>query len=167
MSEAVIIQPAGYDHPDAVELTRRVQQFYLQLYGGTDESPMTPEEFTPPQGQFLLGYLDHQAVAMGGWRFLPAGTTEFPRSAELKRMYVQPEVRGRGLGLEMLRALEHSAAVAGADWVVLQTGQPQVEALGLYRSAGYHEVRPFGFFACQPSVLHLGRRLETSDGSRT
>jgi len=60
----------------------------------------------------------------------------------------------------MLRALEASALDAGADWVLLQTGQPQVAAVRLYRRAGYAEVPPFGYFARMPLAMHLGRRLD-------
>lgn len=157
--EQLAIVPARYDHPDAVELTARVQGFYRSVYGGTDDSPMTPEEFLPPHGLFLLGYLGGVAVAMGGWRFLSHGWAEAQRPVELKRMFVRPDLQGRGFGLQVLRALEGSAADAGADWVLLQTGEPQVRAVRMYRAAGYDQVAPFGFYACMPEVLHLGRPL--------
>lgn len=108
---------------------------------------------------FLLGRLGVQAVAMGGWRFLPGGPTGAQRPVELKRMFVRPELQGHGYERQILRELENSAALAGADWVLLSTGDPQVEAVGLYRRMGYREVTPFGFFACMPQAIHLGRPL--------
>jgi GNAT superfamily N-acetyltransferase len=157
--EPLTIQPCSYDDPDAVELTCQVQDLYRQLYGGTDDTPMTAEEFTPPSGTFLLGYRGEEAVAMGGWRFLPGRPSGAQRPVEIKRMFVRPELRGHGYGRQMLLALETSAAAAGADWVLLSTGEPQVEAVGLYRRSGYREVPPFGFFACTPAAIHLGRPL--------
>lgn len=160
MPEQLTIQPCSYNHCDAVELTRQVQDLYRELYGGSDDSPMTADEFVPPQGAFLLGYLGERAVAMGGWRFLPMGPPGAIRPVELKRMFVRSGLRGRGYGLQMLRTLEASAGSAGADWVLLQTGHPQVAAVHLYRRAGYREVPPFGYFACMPLAMHLGRRLD-------
>lgn len=157
--EQLIVRPCSVDHPDAVELTRQVQEFYRQVYGGTDDSPMTVQEFEPPQGAFLMGYLDEQPAAMGGWRFLPSGTAGAARPAELKRMFVRTGLRGRGYGQLLLGALEGSAAAAGADWMLLTTGQPQLEALRLYDRVGYRDVAPFGHFAGMPQALHLGRRL--------
>lgn len=160
MTVELIIRPSCYDDPDAVALTRLVQDFYRQIYGGQDDSPLAAEEFAPPSGLFLLGHLDGVAVAMGGWRFLnELAPVPAARPVEIKRMFVRPEARGRGLGLTLLRALEDSAAVAGADWALLETGRPQVAALGLYRAAGYTEVPSFGYYACAPLSLHLGRRL--------
>jgi putative acetyltransferase len=72
---------------------------------------------------------------------------------------VRPEARGLGLALQLLRLLEDSAVEAGAEWALLQTGRPQLAALGLYRKAGYTPVTPFGFFAGMADAVHLGRRL--------
>lgn len=149
-----------YDHPDSVQLTGEVQDYYRTLYGGPDSTPMAAAEFAPPQGQFLVGYLGDVPAAMGGWRFITAaGLEHASRPAEVKRMFVRPDVRGRGFGLTILRALEHGAAAAGADWMVLETGSPQTDALALYRRAGYGEVASFGHFACAPRANHLGRAL--------
>jgi GNAT superfamily N-acetyltransferase len=159
----LILQAASYDDPAVALLTRLVQEFYVQIYGGPDSSPMLPGEFAPPQGAFLLGYVDGEPTAMGGWRFVPGvGPAAALRPVELKRMFVRSESRGRGFGRQTLRALEQSASDAGADWVLLQTGEPQVGAIALYRKAGYREVAPFGYFAGMPGVVHLGRKLPTA-----
>ncbi len=155
------IAPAAYDDPDVVELTRQVQAYYLELYGGPDSSPMTAGELAPPYGQFLLARQGGRPVAMGGWRFVPEVTqTDAARPVELKRMFVRPEARGRGLGQHLLQCLERDAAAAGADWALLQTGRPQVDAIRLYRRMGYREVTPFGYFAGMDDAVHLGRRLD-------
>lgn len=74
-------------------------------------------------------------------------------------MFVEERVRGRGYGRIVLAALESSAAAAGADWMLLETGRPQVAAIGLYRSGGYVDVERFGYYAASESALNLGRRL--------
>jgi GNAT superfamily N-acetyltransferase len=154
------LQPVPYEHPDVATLEQAAQQFYVQIYGSPDETPFTTADFTPPHGAFLVGYLDEQAVAMGGWRFRTPGVPRVARRpAEIRRMFVRECVRGRGFARLVLAALEASAAAAGADWMLLETGQPQVAAVGLYRSSGYVDVERFGYYADSDMALNLARPL--------
>lgn len=156
------IEPAGYDHPDAVRLTGEVQAEYVLRYGGPDESPIDDDEFRAPGGTFLLGYLDGQAVAMGGWRRHPADHPETgwaAPAAEVKRMYVSAEVRGAGFARAMLAELERTAAEAGVRWLLLETGTKQPEALALYHSSGYESVPSFGHYADTQLSVHLGKQV--------
>ncbi|WP_067811597.1 GNAT family N-acetyltransferase [Actinomadura kijaniata] len=150
----------AYDHPDATKLVAEVQQEYVARYGGPDGTPTGPAEFAPPRGLFLVGYLDGAPVACGGWRVHDGGEPGFrDGDAELKRMYVVPEARGRGLARRMLAELERTARGAGRRRLVLETGTMQPEAIALYESAGYAEVPPFGFYACAPGSRYFGREL--------
>jgi GNAT superfamily N-acetyltransferase len=98
---------------------------------------------------------------MGGWRFLdPARTTMGRRPAEIKRMYVSAEWRGHGLARTLLSRLEKSAHAAGADALVLETGNFLHDAIGLYRSSGYADIAAYGYYAQAPLSLHLGKRLD-------
>jgi GNAT superfamily N-acetyltransferase len=154
------LQPVPYEHPDVAALEEAAQQFYVQIYGSPDETPFTTSDFTPPHGAFLVGYLDEEAVAMGGWRFRTPGVPRVARRpAEIRRMFVRERVRGRGFARLVLAALEASAAAADADWMLLETGQPQVAAVGLYRSSGYVDVERFGYYANSETALNLGRPL--------
>jgi ribosomal protein S18 acetylase RimI-like enzyme len=162
----LLLRRVPYDHPDAVALTEAAQGFYVLLYGGPDETPFTPEEFDPPQGAFLVGYLGDEPVVMGGWRFTAAAIPGAVRPAEIKRMYVREDRRGLGLARRMLAALEADAAAAGADWMVLETGSPQTAAVALYRSSGYTDIERFGYYADEPDALNLGRPLTSHDQAR-
>ena len=149
-----------YEHPDVAALEREAQRFYIQIYGGPDDTPFTTADFSPPQGAFFVGYLEGQAVAMGGWRFrTPCVPRVARRPAEIRRMFVHERVRGRGFARLVLAALEASVAAAGADWMLLETGQPQIAAVGLYRSSGYVDVERFGYYAASETALNLGRPL--------
>jgi len=133
--------PRPYGHPDVVALTTAVQAHYQQLYGG-------PGEGLP--------------VAMGGWRRLGERPgLPSPNAAEVKRMYVAPSTRGRGLSRIVLAELEASARSAGVDWLVLETGRPQRSAIGLYRASGYTDVdgTPYGHYVGHPDAVHLGRSI--------
>ncbi|MFP5282923.1 MAG: GNAT family N-acetyltransferase [Actinomycetes bacterium] len=162
--EALVLREAPYDHPDAVGLTELAQSYYVDLYGGADTNPLSPAEFTPPRGLFLMGYLGQRPVAMGGWRLADHAPVPARRAAEIRRMFVVEEVRGQGVGRRLLAVLESSARAAGADLMVLETGQPQVAAVALYRAAGYLDVPAFGYWADSPEAVHLAKRLEPVDG---
>nr|WP_230081284.1 GNAT family N-acetyltransferase [Aeromicrobium senzhongii] len=147
-----------YDHPDAVKLTELVQAEYVRRYSSEvgDASPMDPSEFDHPNGIFFIGYVDEVPVAMGGWRRGgPHGETD----GEIKRMFVLDSHRGQGLSRQVLDELERSAARQGVSRLVLETGTEQPEAIALYRSAGYVDVDPFGYYAGYDDSVHLGKFL--------
>jgi len=155
--------PRPYGHPDVVALTDEVQAHYRELYDGEgDQGPAEVADFEPPTGHFVVGYVEGVPVAMGGWRRLgdrpglPSANT-----AEIKRMYVVPSARRRGLSRLVLAELEASARSAGLDWLVLETGRPQTSAVRLYRSAGYTEVdgTPYAHYVDHPDGVQLGRSL--------
>lgn len=149
-----------FGDPVVQALVAELQAEFVARYGGPDETVLDPAMFDPPQGAFLVGRADDRPVVMGGWRLRPdvlalGGT----RAGELKRMYVAPAARGRGYARAVLAALETSAAAAGVDVLVLETGVMQPEALGLYGSSGYTEVGGFGIYKDSPLSRYLGKRL--------
>jgi GNAT superfamily N-acetyltransferase len=123
-----------YDHPVAHYLVEQVQQEYVVRYGGRDAAVVDPAEFLPPQGLFLVAEIDGSPAGCGAWRALPEGT------AEIKRVYVEPAFRRRGLAQVIVAELEVAAARAGYGSVVLNTGRQQPEALALYAELGYRPV---------------------------
>lgn len=122
-----------YSHPDAVRLTRALQAEQAETYGFADDpAAAVPEEFAPPTGLFLVATAAGVAVGCGGWR------TAAPQVAEVKRMYVSPQHRGRGLGRLILEALEQDAAAnRGMTEAILETGVRNIDALELYAACGY------------------------------
>lgn len=160
---ALEIREVGYDHPDAELLIAEVQAEYVLRYGGPDDSPVDPAQFSRPRGLFAVGYLGPVPVVMGGWRLHEPNDprTGWARpAAELKRMYVAAAARGAGFARAMLAFLERTATERGASWLLLETGSKQPEAIALYRSAGYTEVPPFGHYADTELSLHLGKALD-------
>jgi len=159
---AATTRQVSYHDADAQPLTGQVQQEYIHRYGGPDGSPMDRGEFSPPNCHFLVRYDDGRPVAMGGWRVSESARAELQLDgpvAELKRMYVVPASRGRGHARGVLRDLEQTAAAAGAEWIVLETGMMQPEAVALYQSSGFEPVAAFGHYADSPHSIHLGKRL--------
>lgn len=154
MSGGPDLRVTGADHPDAVALDQRVQAWYRDVYGDPDLTVLGPGQFTPPRGLYLVGYDERgRPVASGGWRAREASTDDPPLrdgDAELKRMYVVPEARGRGYARAVLAELERTAAAAGRRRAVLETGTEQPEAIALYTRAGYRPIAAFGAHRADP-----------------
>jgi len=78
---------------------------------------------------------------------------------EIKRMFVVPELRGRGVSKAILRALEAHLIVREIPCARLETGIRQPEAIGLYRRLGYRERGPFGRYTSDPLSLFMEKRF--------
>jgi GNAT superfamily N-acetyltransferase len=154
------IRRLPFGHGDVQQLVAEVQAEYVVRYGGPDGAPIDPAMFDAPAGAFFVGYLDEVPVAMGGWRSradvvrLGGGPC-----AEIKRMYVAPAGRRRGLARALLAHLEDTARDGGVAVLVLVTGIEQPEAIALYESSGYEPVEKFGHYAWSPKSRCYGKRL--------
>ncbi len=101
-----------------------------------------PEEHNPATDRFVVALDrdeigDSVAIVCGALRRFEDGVVEG------KRMYVKPDVRGKGVGRALLAYLEAEAMRLGYTLVVLETGVLQPDALGLYESNGYTPVPPW------------------------
>ena len=156
----VELRPTPLDHPDAAALIVLLQAYYLEIYGGHDDTPHEAAEFRPPVGYFVVGYADGGAVACGGWRARDVDDPPLrPGDAEIKRMFVLPSHRGRGLARAVLADLESTAVRAGRRRMVLETGDRQPEAIKLYVSAGYAPMAPFGTYRDTKAGRYYSRAL--------
>jgi GNAT superfamily N-acetyltransferase len=109
-------------------------------------------ELGPPGGVFIVGYEDGAAVCCGGVKRLDDA------ACEIKRMYVVPEARGRGLARVLLGELERRARALGYVIARLDTGPRQPGAQRLYESAGYAAIANFN---ANPVASFFGeKRLE-------
>ena len=86
--------------------------------------------------EYLVGVVNGRAVACGGWQALA------PDTAAVRRMYVRPAFRGRGLARQMIVAIEEEALAAGHRVIQLALETRPAAAIALYQSAGYREVPP-------------------------
>ncbi|HEX9336807.1 MAG TPA: GNAT family N-acetyltransferase [Pseudonocardiaceae bacterium] len=155
-----MFRQVGYHDPDAAKLIAEVQQEYVLRYGGHDATRIDAADFAPPQGLFVVGYADGKAVVCGGWRARDSTEPLFTDGdAEVKRMYVVPAARRRGLARLMLAELERTARAAGRRRILLETGSAQPEAIALYESEGYTAVPQFGIYRCEPSSRCYGKAL--------
>jgi GNAT superfamily N-acetyltransferase len=123
-----------------------------ELYGdieGPNVPSAKPADFAPPHGTFLVGYDEGEPICAGGLKRLDE------QAAEIKRMYVAPDARRRGVARALLEALEDAARARGYVVVRLDTGLRQPHAMALYRSAGYVDV---GNFNANPLAAYWGEK---------
>lgn len=147
------LRAVAYDDAVAQYLVDRVQQEYVVRYGGPDGAPVEPADFLSPLGTFLVAEVDGVPAACGAWRVHGDGVVE------IKRVYVEPAFRRRGLARLVMRALEESAVRAGHRAVLLNSGTRQPEALALYARLGYRDVPGYGMYAESPDARFLGKEL--------
>jgi len=148
----VTFERADAAQPPASELLEAMVSELEPLYGRIDvpQAPSaTPADFAPPGGSFLIGYEDGEPVCVGGIKRLPDG------ACEIKRMYVVPQARGRGVARELLEALEDEARSLGYELARLDTGPQQPHAERMYRAAGYAEI---GNFNANPFASFWGEK---------
>ncbi len=154
------LRPTPLDHPDAAALIVLLQAHYMEIYGGHDDTPFAAAQFVPPAGYFVVGYVDDVAVACGGWRARDDDEPPLrPGDAEIKRMFVRPRQRGRGVARAVLTDLETAAVRAGRRRMVLETGWRQPAAIGLYVGAGYAPMAPFGAYSDADGSRYYSKSL--------
>jgi GNAT superfamily N-acetyltransferase len=152
----VTVRPEPWGSSTADELVAELADDLVARYGAPKDAvdvgmaEVRVEDVTPPKGGFLVAWLqvdggDEQAVGCGAIRPSP-----FEDAAEIKRMYVREEARGRGISRLLLEALEDEARSLGYRRTVLETGVEQPEAMALYESAGYTSIEGFGAYRASP-----------------
>lgn len=130
------------DSGDGGRLAQAMRDEIAVMYDGLDlDGDSMPRagasELSPPGGAFLVGYADGRAACCGGIKRLD------DRRCEIKKMYVVPDLRGRGVARVLLRRLEEEARRVGYAVARLDTGPKQVGARGLYESEGYAPIPDF------------------------
>ena len=150
------IRRERFDSETAMALADALEAELLATYDGDPGSGGLPAAsvFEPANGgAFLIGRVDGEALACGGVARYDGVT------AEIRRMYVVPEARGRGLSRLVLEALEGEARALGYAFVRLETGRLQAAAIELYVSAGFAPITRYGPFAVDPRSVCFEKRL--------
>jgi len=112
--------------------------FVLDFQDIDSELAALGEEYGPPRGRALVAEIAGAPVGCVAIRSL-----EPPAIAELKRMYVRPAARGRGLGRALATAALEAASQLGYEIVRLDTVAEMVEAGAVYRTLGFVEIGPY------------------------
>jgi putative acetyltransferase len=139
MDDLTIISVA-VGSPDAARLVARLDAELDQRYPGV-RGQFSAANTLADHATFLVASLGGRPVGCGAFRPLDES------AVEVKRMFVAPDCRGRGLARRLLAELEERARRAGYTLARLETGVRQPEAIGLYESAGYRRIPNYGIYA--------------------
>ena len=135
----MIIREVDWDDP-AGEALRVAQRAELtERYGRADSEP-GPAPTASDVALFLVAFDGKDAIGCGGLR--PLDQTH----GEIKRMFVRPGFRGKGVSTAILRALETAARERGWQRLVLETGDRQPDAMRFYEREGYTPIPRFGYY---------------------
>ena|SRR3982751_4112884 len=110
------------------------------------------KSFCVSKSHFSSAVADGELAGCGGIKL-------HPDYGEVKRMYVRPSYRGRGLGKAMLDHLAGCARRQGLEVLRLETGIYQVEAIGLYERYGFQRRAPFSDYKVDPMSLYFEKAV--------
>ena len=152
-SESIVVVAEDPSGADAVSLMAELDRELRTMYPDASIHGATPAELCAPRASFLVARIGGQAVGCGALR--PLDDT----AAEVKRMFVRAEFRGRGIGRIVLLELESVARARGFRTLRLETGSAQPEAIRLYESEGYRRIPAFGEYADDPRSVCFEKEI--------
>ncbi|HSZ56543.1 MAG TPA: GNAT family N-acetyltransferase [Tepidisphaeraceae bacterium] len=129
----------------ARELVRELDAELTAIYTPEQRHGFDIARLFRPGILFFVARLDGEATGCGGIAFDDG-------FAELKRMYVRPNARGRGVAKAILARLEEEACARDVNLLVLETGDAQQPAIRLYERAGFRRCAAFGEYAKKPQA---------------
>ena len=144
------------EHPDQREIRAffAASEAYMGLlYPAESNHFVDANALALPNAVFLVARRNGIAVGCGA---LVHADDAF---AEIKRMWVAPDLRGQRVGILLLDALIQAARTRGVECLCLETGISQPEAIGLYRRVGFSECGPFGTYQLDPLSIFMELRL--------
>ena len=148
----------------AGELTRLIEESNLlmqSLYPAESNHLVDPGDLEAPGNMLFAAFHGHQAIGCVG--LLRTSSTE----GEIKRLFVDPDHRGKGIGRRLMRRLEVDALGKGMTTLRLETGIHQPESLALYASLGYQIRPPFGHYRSDPLSVFMEKVLVQAGAERS
>jgi len=153
MPSAVTIVAARPDSPEAMELLAELDSALFEYpYPPESRHAFSVEQLLRESVAFFVASYDGQLAACGGVKL-------FADYGEVKRMFVRPQFRGKGLGKAILNRLAAHARANRIDILRLETGIYQVEAIGLYDVWGFQRRGPFGEYKDDPNTVYFEKPI--------
>ncbi|MBS1724749.1 MAG: GNAT family N-acetyltransferase [Armatimonadetes bacterium] len=134
-------------------LIEELDAYLYDLDGDELHAKVQPHNHLEKGARVVLALLEDEPVGCGAFRSRPVGT------AEIKRMFVRPGLRGHRVGAAILDELEDWARETGHNEAILETIPVLFSAVALYKSAGYHCIPSYPPYDKIPESVCYGKRL--------
>ena len=149
----IFLQSEG-GNPDFVELCHELDIFLNELVGGEEKrAEYIPYNQLNDIHNVILAY-DYNT---------PIGCAAFKKynneCAEVKRVFLKPEYRGRGISKKLMAQLENVAKAKGYRYLILESGEPLVAAMALYKNIGYVTIPNYGTYIDMPDSICMKKKL--------
>lgn len=154
-ASTITIRQEPPNQPDVMRLIAALDAQMPALYPAESNHLLDIAALADPAVTFLVVRAGQEAVGCGAILRDPRGW------GEVKRMYVLPDQRGRGIGRRVLAELEAIARGAGLALLRFETGIHNADALALYRRAGFTACAPFGDYPPDPLSVFKEKRVNT------
>lgn len=156
------IQPLDPHSPAAMSLLAQSDAYLAALYPGESNHLADSHALAQPQVRFIGVWLAEWLAGCAAVTVVEDGQAGGTPYGEIKRVFVQPQFRGRGLSKVLMEELESHLRARGIDLARLETGVHQPEALKLYETLGYDRRAPFGNYAEDPLSVFMEKRLSAN-----
>ena len=148
----IVLKRTSNTEPDFKNLISKLDK-YLSVVNGDADAFYAPNNVLDPLDTAVIAYYNDKPVGCGCFKKFDE------QSVEIKRMYVEPELRGRGIASTLLNELEKWAKENGFKYTVLETGLKLDDANALYRKQGYKIIENYGQYAGIKSSVCMKKTL--------
>jgi putative acetyltransferase len=160
MSTDIVIRPERADHPQVVALLAALDTYLATLYAPEANHILSVAELLAPEVSFFAAWQGDRVVATAAARRMPGEPdTAGEPYGEVKRMFVEPNVRGQRIAARLVDTLEGGLRTHGVGLALLETGRDQLQAVRLYERCGYRRRAAFGGYADNGLSLFFEKRL--------
>jgi len=150
----IVIREIAADSPEAVQLIGELDEHLMaHPYPQQSRHAFSVEKLLREGVVFFITHYEGRLAGCGGIKMFGA------EYGEVKRMYVRPVFRGKGLGKAMLNHLAQYARLKDVDLLRLETGIYEVEAIGLYEGFGFQRRRPFGEYVEDSNSVYFENKI--------
>ena len=136
-----VVRRADPSAPEALRLIRQLWEELGALYPEVNGPPFSPNDIVGERTAFVVAWWEGEPAGCGAFQAI---SDEESDVAEIRRMYVEPSLRRRGIARAILAELERLARECGFAVVRLETGLRQPNAIRFYETSAYRRIEPFG-----------------------
>lgn len=142
------------ENPDFIELCHDLDDFLNELVGGEkNRAEYIPYNKLDDIHDVIVAYDEDIPVGSAGFKKYD------DECAEVKRVFIKREYRGKGISKKLMELLEEHAKNKSYKYLILESGEPLVAAMSLYRKIGYKVIPNYGQYKDMPDSVCMKKEL--------